>query len=65
MAKFVFAYRGGGWRRRPRRREKAMAEWRCVFGSIGADLVDAGSPFGGGPYRHPDGAHRPTAAPLA
>jgi hypothetical protein len=47
MSKFVFAYRGGpGMATTPEAQEKAMAEWGAWFGSLGANLVDGGSPFG-------------------
>ena len=47
MSKFVFAYRGGrGMAATPEAQEKVMAEWGAWFGSLGANLVDGGSPFG-------------------
>ena len=56
MTKFVFAYRGGsGMATTPEAQEKAMAEWGAWFGSIGADLVDGGSPFGPSRTVQPDG----------
>ena len=47
MSKFVFAYRGGrGMAATPEAQEKVMAEWGAWFGSLGANLVDGGNPFG-------------------
>jgi hypothetical protein len=56
MTNFVFAYRGGsGMATTPEAQEKVMAEWGAWFGSIGADLVDGGSPFGPARTVHADG----------
>jgi hypothetical protein len=47
MTNFVFAYRGGsGMATTPEAQEKAMAAWGAWFGTLGADLVEGGSPFG-------------------
>jgi hypothetical protein len=47
MTNFVFAYRGGsGMATTPEAQEKTMAAWGAWFGTIGADLVEGGSPFG-------------------
>lgn len=49
MTKYVFVYEGGGgMAATPQEQEKAMAEWTAWFGTIGADLVDGGNPFGQG-----------------
>ena len=56
MSKFVFAYRGGrGMATTPEGQEKVMAEWGAWFGSLGASLVDGGSPFGPAVTVRPDG----------
>jgi hypothetical protein len=56
MSKFVFAYRGGsGMAATLEAQEKAMAEWGAWFGSLGAELVDGGSPFGAAATVGPDG----------
>ena len=56
MSKFVFAYRGGrGMAATPEAQEKAMAEWGAWFGSLGADLVDGGNPFGAAATVRSDG----------
>ena len=34
------------WATRPRLQQKAMDAWMAWFGSLGADIVDQGSPFG-------------------
>lgn len=46
MAKYLLAYRGGGMGDTPEAQQKAMEAWMAWFGSLGADLVDQGSPFG-------------------
>jgi hypothetical protein len=57
MTNFVFAYRGGsGMATTPEAQEKAMAAWGAWFGSLGADLVEGGNPFGAVRTVHPDGS---------
>jgi hypothetical protein len=57
MTNFVFAYRGGsGMATTPKAQEKAMAAWGAWFGTLGADLVEGGSPFGASSTVHPDGS---------
>ena len=46
MAKFVFAYRGGGMAETPEAQQKAMDEWTAWFSVLGADVIDGGNPFG-------------------
>jgi hypothetical protein len=46
MAKYLLAYTGGGMSAPPEERQKAMDAWMAWFGSLGADIVDQGSPFG-------------------
>ena len=47
MTNFVFAYRGGsGMATTPEAQEKVMAAWGAWFGTLGADLVEGGAPFG-------------------
>src|SRR5437773_10058310 len=56
MSEFVFAYRGGSGTATPREaQERAMAGWGAWFGSLGADLVDGGSPFGAAATVRADG----------
>ena len=63
MTNFVFAYRGGsGMATTPEAREQVMAAWGAWFGTIGADLVEGGSPFGGSSTVHPDGSSTDGAA---
>jgi hypothetical protein len=45
MAKFLYAYTGGGAATTPEDREKAMAAWGAWMGGLGAALVDGGAPF--------------------
>jgi hypothetical protein len=57
MTNFVFAYRGGsGMATTPEAQEKVMAAWGAWFGTLGADLVEAGSPFGPALTVAPDGS---------
>ena len=46
MAKYLLAYKGGGMGDTPEAQQKAMDAWTAWFGSLGAALVDQGSPFG-------------------
>lgn len=46
MAKYLLAYTGGGMGDTPEAQQKAMDAWMAWFSSLGADLVDQGSPFG-------------------
>ena len=46
MAKYLFAYKGGGMAQTDAEREAAMAAWGGWFGTLGAAIVDAGNPFG-------------------
>jgi hypothetical protein len=63
MTNFVFAYRGGsGMATTPEAQEKTMAVWGAWFGTIGADLVEGGSPFGAAGTVHPDGSSTDGAA---
>ena len=45
MAKFVLAYKGGGMAPSEAEQKAAMAEWGRWFQSLGAAVVDGGSPF--------------------
>jgi hypothetical protein len=57
MTNFVFAYRGGsGMATTPEAQEKVMAAWGAWFGTLGADLVEGGSPFGASSTVQPDGS---------
>lgn len=46
MAKFVFAYQGGGMAETPEEGEKVMAAWMNWFGQLGEAVIDGGNPFG-------------------
>jgi hypothetical protein len=46
MAKFVFAYQGGGTPETPEEGEQVMAAWMGWFEQLGAAVVDGGAPFG-------------------
>ncbi|MCW5705482.1 MAG: hypothetical protein R3D82_11720 [Xanthobacteraceae bacterium] len=46
MAKFVFAYHGGGAPGTPEEVKKVMDAWGAWFGSLGAAVIDAGNPVG-------------------
>jgi hypothetical protein len=46
MAKYVFAYKGGGMAPTEAEREAAMAAWGTWMGGLGPALVDGGNPFG-------------------
>jgi hypothetical protein len=46
MAKYLFAYKGGGMAQTDAEREAAMQAWGAWFGSLGAAVVDPGNPFG-------------------
>ncbi len=46
MAKYVFAYHGGGHPQKPEEIKQAMDAWGAWFGSLGAAVIDAGNPVG-------------------
>ena len=46
MAKFVFAYHGGGAPANREEAKKAMDAWGQWFGSLGAAVIDGGNPVG-------------------
>lgn len=46
MAKYVFAYHGGGAPVSPEEMKKVMDAWGAWFGSLGAAVIDAGNPVG-------------------
>jgi hypothetical protein len=46
MAKFVFAYRGGGVPQTEAEQKAVMDAWMGWFGAMGAAVVDGGNPFG-------------------
>lgn len=46
MAKYLFVYHGGVRPLGDEETIKAMAKWGGWFGSMGADVIDAGNPVG-------------------
>jgi hypothetical protein len=46
MAKYLFAYTGGGMAQTPEEQQATMAAWGAWFGTLGAAIVDPGNPFG-------------------
>ena len=46
MAKFVFAFHGGGMPETPEEGEKVMAAWGAWMGGLGAALVNGGAAVG-------------------
>ena len=59
MAKYLLAYKGGGMGDTPEAQQKAMEAWMAWFGSLGADLVDQGAPFGPSASVSSDGGTTP------
>lgn len=45
MAKYLFAYKGGGMASTDAEREAAMAEWGAWFGEFGPAIIDCGNPI--------------------
>lgn len=57
MSKYVLTYSGGGgMAATPEELAKSMNEWNAWFGTMGADLVDVGNPFGPGKAITADGS---------
>ena len=56
MAKYTFAYRGGGTPETPEEGERVMAAWTSWYGSLGAAISDGGAPFGPSASVSPGGA---------
>ena len=46
MAKFVFAYHGGGMPDTPEEKERVMAAWGAYYAGMGAAVLDGGGPAG-------------------
>jgi hypothetical protein len=46
MAKYVFAYRGGGMPETEEEQQAVMAAWGKWYGELGEAVVDGGNPFG-------------------
>jgi hypothetical protein len=46
MAKFIFAYHGGGMPETPEEGEAQMAKWMAWMGGLGDAIVDGGAPVG-------------------
>lgn len=46
MAKYIFAYHGGGMPETPEEGERQMALWQEWYGELGASIVDGGAPVG-------------------
>jgi len=46
MAKYLFAYKGGGMAQTEEEQQAAMAAWGAWFGELGSSIVDPGNPFG-------------------
>lgn len=46
MAKYLFVYRGGEMGGTPEEQQKGMDAWMGWFGTLGAAVIDPGSPFG-------------------
>ena len=45
MAKYLFAYKGGGMAATEAEREASMAEWGAWFGELGPAIIDGGNPI--------------------
>ncbi len=46
MAKYIFAYHGGSRATNPAEVKQVMDAWGAWFGSLGAAVIDGGSPVG-------------------
>jgi len=46
MGTYLLAYRGGAMPETDAEREESMQAWGAFLGGLGADVVDAGNPFG-------------------
>ena len=56
MAKYVFAYHGGGTPENEEDVAKVMEAWRVWMGGLGDALVDPGNPIGQTKTIHSDGS---------
>jgi hypothetical protein len=45
MAKYLFAYKGGGMAGTEAERDARMAEWGAWFGELGPAIIDGGNPI--------------------
>lgn len=55
MAKFAFAYQGGGMPETPEEGERVMAAWGAWYQQLGSAVVDGGAPFGASASVSPGG----------
>ncbi len=64
MPNYVLTYHGemGSMPEDPEAMASVMAAWESWYGTIGADLVDGGAPFGETSAVGPDGAVAPPAS---
>jgi hypothetical protein len=62
MAKFVFIYTGGQMAETPEAQKEVMDAWMGWFGTLGADVVEPGNPFGAGTTVTADGSSTPGGA---
>jgi hypothetical protein len=62
MAKFVFAYKGGGMAQTPEAHEAAMKAWGGWFEGLGPAVVEIGNPFAGSTAVAADGTTGPATA---
>lgn len=56
MAKYVFAYQGGGMPETEEAQQASMAAWGKWFEDLGPSIVDGGNPFGPSATVGQDGA---------
>ena len=56
MAKFVFAYHGGGMPETEEEQAKVMEAWGAWMGSLGGALIDMGNPTGQSKTVNADGS---------
>jgi len=57
MAKYLYAYKGGGMARTEEEQQAAMAAWGAWFGELGSATVDIGNPFGASAAVRADGSN--------
>jgi len=59
MAKYLYAYRGGGMAETEEAQQAVMAAWGKWFEELGPAIVDGGNPFGPSATVKPGGATEP------
>lgn len=65
MAKYVFAYHGGGMAETEEEMAQVMAVWESWYAELGDSIVDGGNPFGQTRNVDTNGVTGPNSSPVS